>query len=98
MTNPPARASSRRVSPSTTGPQQSPAFADPRHATGSEPFQPDGLSRPKHASTFLQISNATLWKWVAQGRLPRPYRIGRATFFKNRDLLDFIDKLGREAA
>ena len=35
------------------------------------------LMTARDVQSFLQISRSTLYAWLAEGRLPRPIRIGR---------------------
>lgn len=55
----------------------------------------DALLRQKHIvpdrkhpdrATLLQISAATMWRWVSRGMFPAPVRIGRTTAWRVGDL------------
>lgn len=36
------------------------------------------------------ISSRSLWRWVTQGRFPRPVRLGGRTLWKRRDIEQFV--------
>ncbi|WP_152047143.1 helix-turn-helix transcriptional regulator [Aureimonas psammosilenae] len=59
-----------------------------------------GFVTPSWVKRRYQISNSTMYLWVAQGRLPPLYRIGpRAVRFRAEDLRSFEEKLAtREVA
>lgn len=55
-----------------------------------------GFVSPSWVKARYQISNSTLYKWVAEGTLPRPLRFGlRATRFAVEDLRRFEATLQR---
>jgi len=47
--------------------------------------------RPKAARAKLGVSNATLYRWVKEGRLPKPIRVGPAVSgWPERELDDYL--------
>jgi len=40
---------------------------------------PKGLLRERQVLELIPISRATLWRWVAGGRFPRPVKLGAIT-------------------
>lgn len=52
----------------------------------------DGMSRFKQFQTFLPISRETWRQLVAQGKAPKPVRMGvRCTLWKNSELHEFLN-------
>lgn len=51
---------------------------------------PPALLAAPDATRFLGISNATLWRKVKAGDLPRPIKIGRCTRWRRADLEAWI--------
>jgi len=48
------------------------------------------LLRISQVLEIVPIAKSTWWKWVASGKAPKPTRIGRCTFWKELDIIDFI--------
>jgi prophage regulatory protein len=36
----------------------------------------DQMIRPNEVTSLLRIGKTTLWRWVREGRLPKPARLG----------------------
>jgi predicted DNA-binding transcriptional regulator AlpA len=52
--------------------------------------------RAERAAAFLDVSVATLWRYVDKKRLPRPKKLGRRiTLFKVADLRRLVDRAPR---
>lgn len=55
------------------------------------------LVRPNELKRTLGISNATLYRWIAEGRWPRPVRIStRVTGWYERDVLELLAQMRPE--
>jgi predicted DNA-binding transcriptional regulator AlpA len=51
----------------------------------------DGSLRAKQASAFLCIGVSTLWRWVKEGKLPRPIRLSkRCSVWRVQTLENFL--------
>lgn len=51
------------------------------------------LVSPKEASRRLSIPTSTLYRWISEGRFPKPIKIGpRRTAFRVSDLQSWIEK------
>lgn len=46
------------------------------------------ILRVKHVAVDLGVAESTVWRWVAEGRLPRPVRIGPNAVGWHSDVLD----------
>lgn len=46
----------------------------------------------------LKIGRSTIWRWVAEGRLPAPIRIGRVTAWRRSDIAALIERLAGQRA
>lgn len=56
------------------------------------------ILRPAEAARFLSVSVQTLYRWAAQGRLPRPLRFGpRTSGWKLADLEAYIARMEQES-
>ena len=42
---------------------------------------PRQLMREKHITRTYAFSKSTLWRWVATGRFPKPFKIGHSSFW-----------------
>lgn len=40
------------------------------------PADPDAYVRPAEAARYLGIGKSTLWRWIADGKLERPRKMG----------------------
>ena len=59
---------------------------------------PIQLRSRRQVAERLAISERTVRRLVAQGDLAPPLRIGRATRWRESDVLDYIHRLSQEAA
>jgi|LSQX01.1.fsa_nt_gb excisionase family DNA binding protein len=50
---------------------------------------------PKQAADYLQVSEATVYRWTREGRLPA-YRIGGSRRYKREDLDDLAEPIAPE--
>ena len=49
--------------------------------------------RVKDVATFLGVSEATIWRWAREGRLPKGVRLSkRCTVWKRETLEAFVDR------
>jgi len=49
------------------------------------------IYRPKDAVNALGISRATLWRWVRDGQIPKPIKLGKqARGWREETLLEYI--------
>jgi excisionase family DNA binding protein len=48
----------------------------------------DPILRPRDAAAYLAISRPTLYRWVNEGVLPRPIKLGKNTSGWRRSALD----------
>lgn len=63
-------------------------------STPTQPNEPAPiLWRVKHLTAKLQIGKSTLWRWVSDGRFPRPVRFGRVTVWHDADVQAWIANL-----
>lgn len=59
---------------------------DPTH------LQEQGYSRPAVAAQFAGVSRATMYRWAAEGRFPRPIQLSPGVSgVRNRDLIAWAD-------
>lgn len=54
----------------------------------------NGLSRISNVQEIVPISTSGLWKWVKEGKFPQPIKVGRATFWRNSDILHWLEQNG----
>lgn len=40
---------------------------------------------------IVPVSRSTWWQWVAEGKAPPPVKIGRCTFWRERDVRAFVE-------
>jgi excisionase family DNA binding protein len=52
----------------------------------------DPLLTVREGASVLQVSIPTFWRWVAQGALPKPVKLGRMSRWPQSELLDFIER------
>lgn len=50
----------------------------------------DGFLNITNAAKFLDISRPTLYKWVEEGKLPKPYKIDGKILFQRSELVQAI--------
>lgn len=48
------------------------------------------LISAREVAEFYGISHSTLWRWIKDGRVPAPIRIGRRTFWEAQTLLKHV--------
>jgi excisionase family DNA binding protein len=48
------------------------------------------LLRARDIAARLDISLPTVWKWTASGQLPAPFRVGRVTRWRKRDIERYL--------
>ena len=64
-----------------------------KESTPSNPIKPRFM-RPKQAASYLAICEASLWRLVQRGELPRPIKQGaRCSLFETAWLDAYADKL-----
>lgn len=51
------------------------------------------LISAREVAAFYGISLSTLWRWIKQGHLPAPVKIGRRTFWKAQTLDEHVADL-----
>ena len=57
----------------------------------------DNVMRAKDVAAFMGCSISTVWKWVEQGLLPKPSRLGtRFSFWRKSQIEAALAKAGRE--
>lgn len=52
----------------------------------------DPLLTAREGAAELQISVPTFWRWVANGILPKPVKLGNMSRWPRSELVDFIEK------
>jgi predicted DNA-binding transcriptional regulator AlpA len=53
--------------------------------------EPPAMMRAKAAAHLCGISEATWWRWVAAGNVPRGFKIGGTRLWSRAELLAWID-------
>ncbi len=53
------------------------------------------LLTAREVAERLGISIRTVWHWTAHGRLPAPFRHGRITRWRTRDITDYLSACRR---
>jgi len=57
----------------------------------------DRLLRLPAVLEKIQISRATLWRWVSEGSFPRPIKLGpKTTVWRESELSAYINKAGEQ--
>lgn len=57
------------------------------------------IASTKHKSGLLPVSPATIWRWVREGKFPKPYKLGPAVTVWDADVIDnFISNRASGAA
>jgi len=51
----------------------------------------EGLLREKQVLRLVPVSRATLWRWVASGRFPKPMKLGAITVWAVADVRAFVE-------
>jgi predicted DNA-binding transcriptional regulator AlpA len=52
----------------------------------------DRLINRKQLKELVPVSTMTVWRWEKEGHLPRHVTIGRTSFWKLAEVLDFIGR------
>jgi predicted DNA-binding transcriptional regulator AlpA len=52
----------------------------------------DPLFTAREGATFLQISVPTFWRWVANGTLMKPVKLGNMSRWPRSELFDFVEQ------
>jgi predicted DNA-binding transcriptional regulator AlpA len=52
----------------------------------------DGLISRKQLKKLIPVSTMTIWRWEKEGHLPRHITIGRTSFWRLAEVLDFIGR------
>ena len=53
--------------------------------------------RVKEISEKLGVSTSTIWRWVAEGKLPKPFKpTKRTTLWPADAVQEFVDKMQRD--
>lgn len=55
-----------------------------------------GFSRLKQVKEIVPMSDSGLWKWVKEGKFPAPVKVGKVTFWRNSDILCWLEQNGFE--
>ncbi len=64
------------------------------HANRNQAEFISAIMRPADAAKYLSVSVQTLYRWAAEGKLPRPLKLGeRASGWKKADLDAYIASL-----
>lgn len=53
---------------------------------------PRGITSRHTVAKLLEVHVLTLARWVKAGKFPKPITIGNAHYFRNAELVDFIDQ------
>ncbi|MHB1531201.1 helix-turn-helix transcriptional regulator [Acidithiobacillus sp.] len=56
-----------------------------------------GLTREDGVRALLPVAHSTLWRMVQKGQFPKPIKIGRASFWKRTDVLEWIERQRSDA-
>lgn len=51
------------------------------------------LISARETAAFYGIGQSTLWRWIGEGRVPQPIRIGRRTFWDSETLEQHVNSL-----
>lgn len=51
------------------------------------------LISARETAAFYSIGQSTLWRWIGEGRIPQPIRIGRRTFWDSETLEQHVNSL-----
>ena len=52
---------------------------------------PKGITSRHIVAKLLDVHAYTVTRWVKRGQFPKPITIGNAHYFRNSELLDFLD-------
>lgn len=56
-------------------------------------FPEKGFLRQKDILVFIPISKSALWKWVSDGRFPKPIKLtSKTTVWRSQDVLNWIEE------
>lgn len=48
--------------------------------------------REKEIIKMLSVSRFTLWNWVKKKTFPQPFKIGCCTFWKVKEVMEFVEQ------
>lgn len=65
---------------------------------GVSPVPSDPLLTDREAATYLGCGRSTLWRWVSEGILPKPLKIGGMSRWRQSTIEAVIAKAEAEAA
>lgn len=72
--------------------------------TGGKPFNGDHLSvcddpllTDKEVCVILNCARSTLWRWAAEGTIPKPFKIGGLARWRMSTICAVIDRAETEA-
>lgn len=57
----------------------------------SVPKNPPMALRVRDVAAQLSVGVSTIWYWVSQDRFPKPFRVGRTTLWRRRDIQKWLD-------
>ncbi len=52
----------------------------------------DPLLTAKEAAAILQCSIPTFWRWAAEGKVPKPIKLGAMSRWPQSEILEIIEK------
>ena len=55
------------------------------------------LVTPKHMVKFYGVAPSTLWRWIKEGHVPEPIRIGRRTYWEWGVIEQHLKRLRQQA-
>ncbi len=61
-------------------------------ADNSVSKNPHMALRVKNVASQVDVGVSTIWYWVAQGKFPQPFRIGRTTLWRQTDIQKWLDE------
>ncbi|RMD99403.1 MAG: AlpA family phage regulatory protein [Bacteroidetes bacterium] len=54
------------------------------------------MLRPAQLAELLGVSRSTIWRWVSEGRLPKPLKLSRrVTVWRQDDVLRAVQEMAR---
>ncbi|WP_423774808.1 helix-turn-helix transcriptional regulator [Bilophila wadsworthia] len=65
--------------------------------TNPFPLEIPHLLRIHQVQRFFPVSKATLYNLIAKGAFPAPLKVGRASFWRSSDVLEYVRSIGWEA-
>lgn len=62
----------------------------------TDPHMFDRLINIKEVSYMMGLKRATIYKWINEGKFPRPLKVGeKASRWKRNEILEFISRLAQ---